>query len=140
MTVTFIGHRDALPSLAPELKALLIRLIEEENADCFYVGNEGDFDRIAQKILAELSVRNPKIRCFTVLAYLPRTGTTPSPLETIYPEGLESVPRRFAIWKRNQWMLTHADTLVCHVLFSGSNSAKLMEKARRSGKRVINLR
>ena len=139
MTVTFIGHRDAMQSMEPELKGLLIRLIEEESADCFYAGNEGNFDRMTQKILAELSVRYPAIRCFTVLAYLPRAGAIFSPLETIYPEGLETVPRRFSLCKRNQWMLTHSDTLVCHVLFPGSNSAKLMEKARRSGKRVINL-
>ena len=56
-----------------------------------------------------------------------------------YAEGLELVPRRFAIPKRNHWMFSRSDTVVTHVLYPASNSFEAKAKAERQGKRVINV-
>ena len=61
------------------------------------------------------------------------------PMETLYPEGLESVPRRFAISWRNDWMLKQSDVVVCYVRHSLGGSGKFVEKAIRQKKQVINL-
>ena len=59
--------------------------------------------------------------------------------ETFYPEGLESVPRRFAIARRNDWMLKEADTVVAYVRFFGGGAGQFVQKAERQKKRIINL-
>ena len=140
MTVALWGHRDASPEVESEVRRVLVDLIEHDGACLFYVGNEGNFDRIAQRVLSRLSKEYIHIRCYIVLAYLPKNQFLESfSLKTIYPEGLECVPQRFAICKRNEWILSRADTLVMHVPFSVGNSYRLKLKAERKGKKVINI-
>ena len=57
----------------------------------------------------------------------------------MYPEGIETVPRRFAMDWRNRWMLKQADYVVTYITHSWGGAAKVAEKAVKSGKRVINL-
>ena len=81
--------------------------------------------------------------CYNVvLAYMP--GTTEEyayaePMETMFPEGLESVPKRFAISWRNDWMLKNSDCVIAYVKHNFGGSGKFVEKAEHQGKRVINL-
>jgi len=52
-----------------------------------------------------------------VLAYLPTEKNKYDNLtNTIYPEGLETVPKRFAISWRNKWMIEQSDIVVTYVL------------------------
>ncbi len=70
MTVTFFGHRNTPDSVQPILKKTLIQLIVNEDADTFYVGNEGSFDRMVYGTLKELRKIYPFIEYKVVLAYL----------------------------------------------------------------------
>lgn len=58
---------------------------------------------------------------------------------TLYPGGLEGAPPRFAIARRNAWMLQQADWVIVYVSRSVGNAASLQARAERSGKAVINL-
>ena len=60
-------------------------------------------------------------------------------VNTIYPEGIESVPKRFAISWRNKWMLTESEYVVAYVKHSWGGAAKYYEMAEKKGKNVINL-
>lgn len=51
MTVTFIGHSDASEKIAHLLEEIIVKLIENHNADTFYVGVNGNFDNIVSHIL-----------------------------------------------------------------------------------------
>ncbi len=138
--VGFFGHREVAPQIELKIRKVLIDLIEKGNARKFYVGNEGAFDHAVQRTLFLLSKRYSDIRCYIVLAYLPARDSSDSlSLETVYPEGLELVPRRFAICKRNEWILSRADVVVAHAPFSIGNSYQLKLKAERKGKKVINI-
>ena len=64
---------------------------------------------------------------------------TYEPLEALYPEGLESVPPRYAISRRNKWMIRESDVAVTYITHSWGGAAKFAEKAKREGKTVINL-
>ena len=139
MTVTFFGHSDAPRSIETRLKTLLIQLIEEQGACLFYVGNHGAFDRIVQSTLALLQKTHPHIQCRIVLAYLPNHQTAASDIATVYPEGLEVVPQRFAISKRNQWMIRHADLVITYVQHDWGNAARYKDMAKRWRKTVIEL-
>ena len=135
MVCTFFGHRDAPDSLAEELWKTLIELIEVSNVDVFYVGNSGNFDRLVSHILSELSSEY-SFECRIVLAYLPEQEMDYN-FETIYPEGIENVPRRFAISYRNRWMIEHADVVVTYVRRNYGGANKYKELAKKKGKKVI---
>lgn len=45
---TFFGHRDCPESIRPLLRAAIVDLIEKHRVRLFYVGNEGNFDRMAR--------------------------------------------------------------------------------------------
>lgn len=107
MVCTFFGHRNVHKEIEPILKSTLIDLIESHDVTTFYVGNQGGFDYLVKTVLKELS-NNYSIDYFVVLAYLPREQDLLSSNElTLYPVGLETVPRRFAISYRNKWMIQH---------------------------------
>ncbi len=141
-TCTFFGHRDCPTTIQPKLKAALIDLIENHAVDVFYVGNHGAFDAMVRSVLQDLSERYPQIRYTIVLAYLP---TKKDILledfldKTLLPDGIETVPKRFAIKYRNKWMLKRTDYVVTYITHSHGGAAQFAEMAERQKKTVINL-
>ena len=134
---TFFGHRQCPESIRSELRKVLIDLIEKQNVTMFYVGRNGAFDRIVRSVLRELSKKYPRIRYAVVLERIPeKTGADFS--DTVFPEGLENVPPRFAIDHRNRWMLGQADYVVTYVRHPGG-AEKYAELAARHGKTVVPL-
>ena len=136
-TVTFFGHRDTPKETEPALRLTLIDLIENKNATVFYVGNHGNFDAMVRRQLEDLSKTYP-IKYYVVLAYMPSKKDEPDE-HTILPEGIESVPRRFAISYRNKWMLNKSDIVVTHVTRSFGGAWEFRELAQKQDKTVINL-
>lgn len=141
MTITFFGHRNSPSNIRNTLKSVLIDLIEHHQADLFYVGNQGSFDLMVYELLKELKKQYLKIDYNVVLAYFPEKseqGRIDSE-HTIYPDGLETVPRKFAIDRRNHWMIDRSDAVVTFVERSFGGAAKFKEIARRKKKRIIEL-
>ena len=142
MTCTFFGHRFVPQKIEPTLRSTLIDLIENHGVDLFYVGNHGDFDARVRWVLRELSVRYP-IKYHVVLAYMPEKRDEFQPedySDTILPDGIETVPKRFAINYRNKWMIERSDCVVTYVVRDvGSGAAKFKKLAERKGKTVIEL-
>lgn len=138
-TCTFFGHRDCPDSIRPALQEAVLRLIDEEGVDRFYVGHQGKFDRLALAVLQQTAAEHPHIGYQVVLAYLPaqQDGSAAlSPANSLLPEGIESVPKRFAISYRNRWMVAHADYVIAYVRHRGC-ADQFAELARRKGKQVI---
>lgn len=138
---TFFGHRDCPNTILPKLQEVLIDLIEHHGVDTFYVGNQGGFDAMVYKALKELKQMYPHIQYAVVLAYLP-TATTASQYdssETLFPEGIEKAPKRFAIDRRNRWMLQQSEYVVTYVTHSWGGAAKYQEMAERMGRVVVDL-
>ena len=139
---TFFGHRDCPNTIKPLIREVIIDLIENQNVDTFYIGQQGSFDFLARSVLAELADAYPHIRYSIVLARLPQQNKTYDPLDasnSLLPEGIENVPPRFAINWRNEWMLKQASFVVTYVTHSWGGAAKFTEKATRLKKTVINL-
>ena len=55
---------------------------------------------------------------------------------TIYPP-LESSPPRFAISKRNQWMVDASDVVVAYVLQNWGGAAATLQYAKRKKKEIL---
>ena len=130
----FIGHREADERLLPQLYEKIECLIAEYNVGCFYVGSYGGFDRIAAAAVKMLKERYPNVVLMLVLPYHPSERPIEAPEGydgTYHPEGLENVPRRYAIVRANKIMVDTSDWLVCYVRHGASNSGKLLEYAQR---------
>ena len=137
MICTFFGHRNTPATTEKLLCKILTDLIEHQGADEFYVGNQGNFDAMVRRQLEILS-KEYNITYSVVLAYLPDKNTEPVPC-SVYPEGIETVPRKFAITYRNKWMLNKADTVICYVTHPSSGAGQFIELAEKQGKRILNL-
>lgn len=138
---TFFGHRDCPETIRPRLRAVVVELIEQHGVDRFYAEQQGAFDAMARSVLRELAKVYHHISYAVVLERLPgpREKAVWDFSDTIFPEGLETVPPRFAISKRNDWMLKQADFVVTYIAHGWGGAVQYAEKAQRQGKRVLNL-
>lgn len=137
MKVTFCGHKEMSEREAVEqwLNAACSDLISQ-GADEFYLGGYGGFDHLCAAVLRQLKKDHPHIRLILVLPYLNSSMPTDGYDETIYPS-LESIPKRFAILRRNEWMIRESDTVVAYVTHSWGGAAKTLEYACRRKKQII---
>lgn len=140
MVVAFFGHKDTPSAVKPLLEQTVQRLIEENEEITFLVGTHGAFDLMAQSVLGQALQEYPQITCHIVLSYIPvGKDSEQYALPTLVPEGIESVPKRFAISFSNSYMVNECDTVVCYITHDWGGAAQFVEKAKKRGKTVINL-
>ena len=140
MTCTFFGHRECFDLDTNILDHALEQLVQN-GVDTFYVGHQGAFDRMVLDALKKLQASYPQITYLTVLAYLP-TGKSSCDMhdgQHIFPEGLEIGPPRFAIERRNRWMIQQADHCLCYINHTWGGAYKFAKQAKKKGLTVINL-
>lgn len=137
---TFFGHRNCPNTIGPDIYSTLSTLIEVHGVNTFYVGNHGSFDSQVYSQLKALKKVYPHIRYSIVLAYMPNEKSSQENVfDTLLPEGIESVPKRFAISWRNRWMLERSDYVVAYISHSWGGAAQFYELAKKKGKIIINL-
>ena len=134
---TFFGHRDTNKEIEPIIKSTLIELIEKNNVDTFYVGNNGNFDIIVENILKELKVVYPQINYFVVCSYV-KTYKQKDLTNAIYPVFLKSKTLS-QIPKRNEWMMERCDYVVTYVTKMYGGAARFKRYSQKNGKCVIEL-
>lgn len=135
--VTFCGHgefygEEAVVRWLRETVEDLIR----RGADDFLLGGYGGFDACAASVVWELKKKYPAIRSTLVLPYLDRAVDASKYDGTLYPP-LEKVPRRFAISKRNEYMVNEADVVVAYVTHGWGGAATTLAYAKRKKKEII---
>lgn len=139
---TFFGHRTAPEKVKSILLSALVDLIENNGVNIFYVGNHGGFDAMVKNVLSDLS-KQYDITYHVVLAYMPdkRSNSDYTDYsETLLPEGIETVPKRFAITYRNKWMIQRANYVITYVTNDiASGAAQFKRYAEKHGKTVIEL-
>ena len=138
MVCTFLGHRDTPSSVRARLIKEIHNLIDEGVTE-FLVGNNGGFDLMVQGVLEEASRKNPKIKYSIVISKLGEAAISGTQNATLFPEGLELAIPRFAISKRNEWLLKNSQILIAYVKHKGTNAYNLLQKAARLGLKIINL-
>lgn len=140
-TCFFIGHREAPESIYPELARTVEQLIGQGVTD-FYVGHYGNFDRLAAQAVIVAKQQHSEVRLTMLLPYHPaeRKVILPAGFDgSLYPPGMENVPRRFAIAHANRWMVEHCTHLVAYVTHPASNAGKVVVWRRKMGKEVRSL-
>lgn len=129
------GHADCPDQVLPRLEQAIETAISN-GVTGFYVGNRGAFDRLATTAVKQAKKKFPEVRLYLLLAYHP--AERPQELSegfdgTYYP--LEKTPpRRFAIVRANEAMLSQVDYVICYVNHVG-NSRKILSLAQKRQER-----
>ena len=115
-------------------------MITVENVKKFYVGTNGNFDKMVYRILKVLE-NEYQIEVNVVLAYLNfKTENVYFDIaDTIFPDILEKTPFRFAINRRNEYMIKNSHYIICCVDNTLTNSYKYIEIALRNKLKIINI-
>ena len=124
--------------MLPLLRQEVERHVIEYGVEAFVVGNYGGFDHMAAKAVAEAKERHPHITLSLLLPYHPaeRKVTLSAAFDdSFYPEGLETVPRRFAIVQANRRMVACSDYLIAYVWHPASNAQRILAYAQRQAQR-----
>ena len=137
-TCCFFGHREVTHNIRDKLTSVIEKLITEDSITEFYVGHQGQFDSMVYSVLKELKGKYPHIRYTVVLAYMPDEHIKEVYGEdTLFPDGLESVPKKYAISKRNDWMIWQSGVAVCYVHKITGSAAKFRKKAEKKELMII---
>lgn len=137
MNVTFCGHSKLYQTenISKWLDIILPALIEG-GATTFYLGGYGDFDSLAAAAVRRQKTKYPNIEAVLVLAYLNREMDASRYDGTTYPP-LETVPPRYAIVRRNEWMVRESDVVISGVTHGWGGAAKTLDFAKRKQKIIF---
>ncbi|MDE7219737.1 MAG: hypothetical protein K2O45_08970 [Oscillospiraceae bacterium] len=138
MIVTFCGHSklyNQTCEISKWLDIILPSLIEG-GAATFYLGGYGNFDSLAAAAVRRQKATYPNIEAVLVLAYLNRDADISRYDSTAYPP-LENVPPRYAIVRRNEWMVRESDVVISGVTHGWGGAAKTLDYARRRQKIIF---
>ncbi len=144
MIIAFVGHGSGIDS--KKVKTALLQAIGpylHEKID-FYLGGYGDFDIICANVLRNNRPKNCKLIFVTpyiLESYKHRLKYICSQElydEIVYPD-IEHVPYKFAISKRNEYMIDCADLVIAYIDHTWGGAYKTYRYALRKGKTIINL-
>ena len=145
MIITFCGHSNCLFSdeEKEKLKQILIKEIRKNPTCSFYLGGYGDFDSLCLRTLRELKKDFPDIELLFITPYLDKNYSKLELAKYYYDDvifpPIENVPRKFAILKRNEWMVDSADLVIAYVKYYWGGAAKTLEYAKRKKVPIINI-
>ena len=139
MTATFCGHKDIAgeQKIAILLEENLQELISE-GVISFLLGGYGSFDLLAALVLKNLKTEHPNIQRILVIPYMDREYNHELYDGSVYPP-IEGVPKRFAILRRNEWMIEQSDVVITYVTHDWGGASTTLEYAKKKGKKIISV-
>lgn len=135
----FIGHRETNITILPELIQEVERHITEFGVYDFVVGRYGSFDRLSATAVRDAKKRHRQVTLTLLHPYafdLP-FSTSEEFDAVFYPPGMESVPKRLAIVRANQYMIEHSTHLIAYVSHPSGGSRTVLEAALARQKRGL---
>ena len=118
MIITFCGHSSYSGNMQDEEKILtLLEKISNSEDLTFYLGGYGGFDGFAKHCCKKYKELHPNSKIVFITPYLGKWLDDRKEYiekeydEVIYPE-LESVPPKYAISRRNEWMVNHSARVI----------------------------
>ena len=141
MTVTFCGHSTIYGEDLDIVKQRLYEEIKQAilcGAEEFLFGGYGEFDLLCARAVKEIKKKYPNIKSVLVVPYIDEGYNKELYDCSEYPP-IENVPKRFAIIKRNEYMVEISDVVIAYVKYSTGGAYRTYSSAVRKGKNVINL-
>ena len=148
MKIAFFGHSFLQNQDSVFLSVEKAILENTCNTDfiTFYCGGYGDFDNICASVCRKIKKRLKNTELIFVTPYITESYQErlnffmkENLFDSIVDPPLEAVPLKFAIIKRNEWMIREADLVITYISHSFGGAYKSMRYAQRKKKRVINL-
>ena len=148
MTISFIGHAlvPQKDKVGEQVKKQIRNSIGEDRRVVCYLGGYGDFDEICACSCRELKREFEKPERIYVTPYM--TSAEQRRIKEMQDRGLcdgslypplENTPPRFAISKRNEWMIDQADLIIAYVNRSYGGAYQSLQMAKRRGKKIVNI-
>ena len=134
----FFGHRELYNDITPQLEEAISTAVKH-GYDVFWSGGNGAFDRCAAGTVYRLKKKYPHIKIVLIQAYLPKQPISEIYDQAIFPEGVEIGPPRFAINRRNQWIIRNCEGAICYVNHSYGGAYAAYRKLLRNKKVLVNL-
>ena len=132
-TCFFIGNRHTPSSIKEHLSQVIEKHITEYGVINFIVGHYGSFDNLVKNVLKEAKKSHENIKLYILIPYHPfnRIIEIPKYFDgTFYPDGMEKVPKFYAIVQANRYMIKHSDYLISYCKYIG-NTRNFVEYAKR---------
>ena len=117
------GHRDTPDDAYGEILDAAKEVHVRYGITDFIAGGYGSFDRLAQKAILALKKTCGDLRYIRLLPYHPeerKIEIDPEWDGTVYPDGMEQVPRKYAIVRANRYMLDRASAVICCAWHTGN--------------------
>lgn len=144
MIIAFFGHADYTERVGDKetLLSLITTIVGSDNVH-FYLGGYGNFDYFALRCCDMFKTMHENATTVFVTPYLDASywklkNAKGKYDESVYPP-IESLPKRYAISKRNEWMIEQADWVIVYVDRSYGGAYSAMAYAERKGKPIVNL-
>ena len=146
LIITFCGHAEVGENkeiLRESVLSVIESNVGEEDV-VFYLGGYGDFDGIAQDACKVFQLRHPSSRLVFVTPYLDQSYLDNRAFqltqydEIVFPE-IENCLPKYAISKRNEWLVRKSDLVIAYVNYGWGGAAKTLTYAKKKGKLFINL-
>lgn len=135
---TFIGHADCDKSIKEKLYCAIEELICENNVTTFYIGTHGYFDYYAYQVLLKLE-KIYKIEILVVLSNLTSVPDYCKGSKMLFPDTVAKSPYRYAIIKRNGYMIKNSQFMVCYINYTFSNTYNFVKQAISKKLHIIDL-
>ena len=145
MIVSFFGHSNFIEN--ENIKETLLTLLEEDinGSDVqFCLGGYGNFDDFALKCCKEYKSRHKNTSLMFITPYINEWLNNRKEYyqneydEIIYPD-IERAPLKYAISKRNEWIINYSDLIITYVQVRFGGAYNALRYANRKGKKCINL-
>lgn len=139
------GHRDVLENIEQSLTEKIKVLIDNEKVSVFYVGDNGEFDKLFSSAVRRLKITRQHIKLYLVKPYFSNTlNKNKSHYERLYDDVIipqELMGRHFksAITKRNMWMINNSNFVLGYIKRDFGGAFDAIAYAKKCGKMVIDI-
>ena len=148
MIITFIGHKfiHEYDKLYDMVEKCITKSIEQEDNISFFCGGYGSFDNLCAKVCSKIKHKIKNCEIAFIAPYITESYQKNIKLllneniytSVIYPP-LEKTPAKYAIIKRNQWMINESDLIIAYVKNTYGGAYSSLNYAKRKKKKIINL-
>ena len=142
MIIVFCGHSNYLRSTQDE--ATIVNILECEVGDSpceIFFGGYGNFDDFAFHCAKKYKQTHKNTKLVLITPYLEnsKSAYNKENFDSIIYPSLEHVPPKYAISRRNKWMIGQADIVICCVSRQYGGAYAMYADAKRKGKKIYNL-
>ena len=144
--IAFCGHANYIENAGDEQRVLSLLEKRVGKGECeLFLGEYGGFDSFAYRCAQKYRAVHPESRLVFVTPYLMEEYRKNSVEYTkerfdlvLYPP-LEKVPPRYAIARRNRWIVEQADIVIAYITNGYGGAYTMYRYALKKGKEIYNI-